>query len=55
MFISFFSNYKKTIKKKYKELILKKLKEYNKLISFCNYLNKYLFKLNESVYNYEKY
>ena len=37
----------------YKELIIKKLKEIKKLKSFCDYLNNYLFKLNDSVYNYE--
>jgi len=38
----------------YKDLILNKLKDNQKLKLFVNYLQNYVFKLNPSVYNYEE-
>lgn len=41
--------------KKLKDIIFDKLKETNKLKNAISYLKKYLFKLNESSYNYEDF
>ena len=41
--------------KKLKDIIFDKLKETNKLKNVISYLKKYLFKLNESSYNYEDF
>ena len=38
--------------KAFKIIILDKLKEYDELKKFINYIKKYLFKLNPVIYNY---
>ena len=40
--------------KKYKEIIINNLKDRDNLTKFLKYLKEYLFKLNESTYNYEE-
>ena len=47
--------FKKISIKKQQDLIIDKLKDCNKLKSFVNYLKKYLFKLDYTLYIYEDY
>jgi ribosome maturation protein Sdo1 len=40
--------------KAYKKIIIEKLNQDNKYNKFINYLNKYLFKMDPNIYNYDK-